>query len=134
MEKLNQIEDEAIDKLLRRYAKRPEGSTAVCEGFDPEVASLYIERVLTTTETARFEQHLSTCGPCRAGVVALSRLAQEDTAFATPKEAKVAAVAAPARFEGGVIDSRSERSASWLERVKALLLPLATPRFALAAI
>lgn len=122
-----------MDSLLRRCVKRQEQSAASCGEFDPEIASLYVERVLTEREVARFENHLSACSPCRQGVVLLTRLAQADVAVIDTtkvEEAAAATVVAAAKVEDRVVETQP----GLFDRLKALLLPLGTPRFALAAV
>ena len=126
MEKLNHIEDEAMDTLLQRYLRRQEGSEAICKEFDLETTTLYIERVLTDRESARFETHLSSCSPCRQTVVALTRLAQN--------EDQLAATATMGVKEARAGNQVFPLQPTWLDRLRSLLLPLATPRFALAAV
>ena len=101
-----------------------------CEEFDPEVAGLYIERLLSGRETARFEGHLSACTYCRQSVVSLAQLAQADAAFVPAAGEETAVVTPITRAGEQAVESRPV----WMDRVKALLLPLATPRFALAAV
>ena len=125
MEKLNQFEDEAMENLLHRYIKRQASAETICKEFDPDIASLYIERVLTATETTRFETHLVTCHPCRKEIVSLSRLAQSEL---------VAASTANHPAENEVVSLMPGRQASWLDHVKSLLLPLLSPKIALAAV
>ena len=125
MEKLNQFEDEAMENLLQRYIKRQENAETICKEFDPDIASLYIERVLTANETTRFETHLASCRPCRLEIVALTRLAQSEL---------VPAAATDRVAENEVVTLMPGRQPRWLDTMKALLLPLLSPKVALAAV
>src|ERR1051325_6044421 len=78
MEKSNHIEDQAIDHLLKSYVRQQRQPASVCAGFDPDLASLYLERVLAEAETSRYESHLSQGSPCRSSVVALARLIEQE--------------------------------------------------------
>lgn len=131
MEKLNQIEDEAVDILLRRYGRQQARSVASCEEFDPEIVSLYIERVLTAAETTRLESHLSGCRPCRQSIVMLTQLAQSETALIAAAASETTAAASG---NLPVITQADDSRRNWLAGLKALLLPLTTPRLALAAV
>ena len=125
MEKLNQFEDEAMENLLQRYIKRQENAETICKEFDPDIASLYIERVLTANETTQFETHLASCRPCRLEIVALTRLAQSE----------LVPVAATSRVaENEVVSLMPGRQQRWMDTVKALLLSLLSPKVALAAV
>lgn len=86
-------EKRAIDKLLGGRQGDP---AQICLEFDPDLANAYIEHSLTTTETSRYEQHLSACTHCRKSVVALSRMAAAEQAFAHPA-AKSLAIAGESR-------------------------------------
>ena len=55
-------EKRAIDKLLGGRQGDP---AQICLESDPDLANAYIEHSLTTTETSRYEQHLSACTHCR---------------------------------------------------------------------
>jgi hypothetical protein len=109
---------DAIDKLLRASGTRPGALPQVCREFDADLANAYVERSLTTTEIARYEQHLSACAPCRQSVVALVRMSAADPA-AAHSEARPVAFAEPRRER--LTDRRG-----WFG---ALL----TPRWAMAA-
>ncbi|HKS40401.1 MAG TPA: zf-HC2 domain-containing protein, partial [Blastocatellia bacterium] len=74
-------DDRAIDKLLGAQRARQGDPAQVCREFDPDLANAYIEHSLTTTETLRYEQHLSACTQCRKSVVMLSRMAVADPVF-----------------------------------------------------
>jgi hypothetical protein len=74
-------EDSAIDKLLGAQRARQGDPAQICREFDPDLANAYIEHSLTTTETTRYEQHMSACAHCRKSVVALSRMAVADPVF-----------------------------------------------------
>ena len=47
----------------------------LCREFDADLANAYVERSLTASETARYEQHLAACSPCRKSIIALTRMA-----------------------------------------------------------
>lgn len=102
-----QTEDKAIEKLLR--ARRI--TDAACRGFDPDLASAYVERSLTSTEQARYEIHLSECAGCRKTTVALMRSVEADKPDAV----------------------RRVEKPGWGDALKGLAVALATPRSAIAA-
>ena len=81
MEKSSNIEDQVMDNLLRSYIKQQRQPEINCQGFDPDLASLYLERLLTEKETSRYEIHLFECSPCRTSVVALARFAEQEIPF-----------------------------------------------------
>ncbi len=89
-------EDRAIDKLLGAQRARQGDPAQICREFDPDSANAYIEHSLTTTESSRYEQHLSACAHCRKSVVALSRMAVADPVF-SHTEVKSLALAGEAR-------------------------------------
>lgn len=135
MEKSGKIEDGVMDHLLQGFVKRQMKPDLNCESFDPDLASAYLERVMTEREQTRYESHLSDCTLCRKSVIALARLVEAEVA-----EVKVAAVAAAApaslnqsTVDGNTVKPVSETQANWLARLKAWLGVWATPRFALAA-
>jgi hypothetical protein len=72
-----------FEAALRRtlQSQRQPSSLATCPGFDPDLASAYLERSLNESATARYEDHLAGCSPCRTAVTALWRL-QPDQPFA----------------------------------------------------
>jgi hypothetical protein len=70
--------DNAIDRLLRSRVAKDRATMAPCAGFDPDLANAYIERVLDSGETSRYESHLSDCAPCRKAVAVLMRLAEPE--------------------------------------------------------
>ena len=91
-------EDRAIDKLLGAQRARQGDPAQICREFDPDLANAYIEHSLTTTQTTRYEQHLSACAHCRKSVVALSRMAVADPVF-SQTEVKSLALAGEARTD-----------------------------------
>jgi hypothetical protein len=131
MEKTGNIEDQVMDNLLRSYVKQQRLPEVTCGGFDPDLASLYLERVLAENETSRYEIHLSKCSPCRSSVVALARFAEQEipVALLTPIEDKQTINAAIEAEPKTVVES----SSNWLARLQALLSVFATPRYALAS-
>lgn len=132
MEKSANIEDQVMDNLLRSYIKQQKQPEINCAGFDPDLASLYLERVLTEKETARYEIHLSECSPCRSSVIALANFAEQEVplALVTPVKEKQAVVARVATETKAVEKS----NANWLEGLKRFLVLLMTPRYALGAV
>src|SRR2546423_14903167 len=78
IEKLNNSEDQAMHQLLKSFVKQQVKPELICEGFDADLASLYLEHVLTETETSRYEIHLFQCSPCRTSVIGLARLMEQE--------------------------------------------------------
>ncbi|MCI0485811.1 MAG: zf-HC2 domain-containing protein [Blastocatellia bacterium] len=111
-------EDRAIDNLLRSHIARRGKSASDCRGFDPDTASAYIEKGLTSAELARYEDHIAACAACRTNVIALWRMVEADAPSVE------SAAAAPASV---VATNRPSGFGSLLARARA-------PRFALAAI
>ncbi|MFN7946132.1 MAG: carboxypeptidase regulatory-like domain-containing protein [Blastocatellia bacterium] len=76
VERNNTVNDfsDDFEAALRRHLKRVNAVAETCAGFDPELASAYVENALGTTARARFENHLSDCAACRRHVVELFRL------------------------------------------------------------
>lgn len=76
VERNNTVNDfsDDFEAALRRHLKRVNAVAETCAGFDPELASAYVENALGTTARARFENHLSDCTACRRHVVELFRL------------------------------------------------------------
>ena len=70
---INDFSDE-FEAALRRHLKRVNAVAETCAGFDPELASAYVENALGTAARARFENHLSDCAVCRRHMVELFRL------------------------------------------------------------
>ncbi len=70
---INDFSDE-FEAALRRHLKRVNAVAETCAGFDPELASAYVENALGTAARARFENHLSECAVCRRHVVDRFRL------------------------------------------------------------
>ncbi len=133
MEKSGKIEDGVMDNLLQGFIKRQMQPDSTCEAFDPDLASAYLERVMTEREQSHYESHLSECAPCRKNVIALARLVEAEVT-----EVSVAAVAAgvPASLNEATAEANhfaSEEKAHWLGKLKGWFGLLATPRFALAA-
>jgi hypothetical protein len=92
MKMFPKTQDHAIDRLLRARGGSPsDKSSQACRTFDPDLANAYVERSLTANETARYEQHLAVCSPCRKAIIVLTRMAAADLETAQPD--KVAAVA-----------------------------------------
>ncbi len=87
-------EDRVIDNLLRANTKGRGGLNQACREFDPDLANAYIERSLTATERAGYEQHLSDCHSCRSSVVVLSRMVEAESAPAVA----ALSVREPSRF------------------------------------
>src|SRR4051794_1375804 len=108
-------QDHAIDRLLGAERARLSEPARTCREFDPNLANAYVERSLTTTEIARYEQHLSECAGCRKSIVALARMAEADPVFSRA-EAKSFSLAG--QRQGGV---------------KRLLGAMSAPQWAMAA-
>ncbi|MBI3650355.1 MAG: zf-HC2 domain-containing protein [Acidobacteria bacterium] len=132
MEKSNHIEDTAINQLLQSYFKQQPPTEFHCEGFDADIASLYLERVLTAPETSRYEIHLFQCSPCRFNVIALARLMEQEVPAIIS-----AAAEEPAAIHTTIATEQASSSATrngFAERLKGWLGLLTTPGFALAAV
>lgn len=105
-------QDHTIDRLLRAQGGGAGKASPLCREFDADLANAYVERGLTASETASFEQHLAACSPCRKSIIALTRMAQADQATA--------------RTDTAVGPTQE----SWIQRWRGAL---ATPRWAMAA-
>jgi HAMP domain-containing protein len=64
--------DKVIGQLLRAEIRRGPGSG--CADFDPDEASAYIDRALSTIEQKAYEAHLASCHVCRTAIVRLAAL------------------------------------------------------------
>lgn len=132
MEKSANIEDQVMDNLLRSYIKQQKQPEINCDGFDPDLANLYLERVLTEKETGRYEIHLSECSPCRSSVVALAHFAEQEVPLALVASAKEKqAVVAPIAGETKAVE---KSNANWLAGLKGFFALLMIPRYALGAV
>ena len=122
--------DRAIDKLLGAQRAGQGVPAQICREFDPDLANAYIEHSLTTTETARYEQHLSACAHCRKSVVVLSRMAAADPVF-SHTEVKSLALAGDARTGVrrwfGVLSAPQWAMAATAVLVIAISLPFLLP-------
>ncbi|HLG14023.1 MAG TPA: zf-HC2 domain-containing protein [Blastocatellia bacterium] len=65
-----------MDNLLRVHLGRRAEGKPNCAGFDSDLANAYVEHRLSVAEVTRYEGHLSSCAPCRTGVVALARMCE----------------------------------------------------------
>lgn len=132
MEKSANIEDQVMDNLLRSYIKQQKQPEINCDGFDPDLANLYLERVLTEKETGRYEIHLSECSPCRSNVIALAQFAEQEVPLALVASAKAKqAIVAPIADETRAVE---KSNANWFEGLKGFFALLMTPRYALGAV
>jgi hypothetical protein len=132
MEKSTNIEDQAIDQLLKSFIRQPSKPEATCEGFDADLASLYLERVLTQIETSRFEIHLFQCSPCRTSIIALARLMEQEVPLEIRESSEeTQAIHASVAQESKVV---RESKITIAERLKSFLGLLATPRLALPVV
>lgn len=77
---------EEFETMLRQHVLRSGGRSSSCAGFEPEMASAYLEDALGKSARLRYEDHLSGCADCRRGVIELRRLMPE---------AEIAPLAAP---------------------------------------
>src|ERR1044072_6667063 len=84
MKMFPKMQDHTIDRLLRAQSGGSGKELPLCREFDADLANAYVERSLTTHETARYEQHLAACSPCRKSIITLTRMAQADVAAARP--------------------------------------------------
>lgn len=57
--------DSQLDKALRSHLKNSPHNVVKCEGFDPDLATAYVERTLGNLELNRYESHLADCKSCR---------------------------------------------------------------------
>jgi hypothetical protein len=87
MKMFPKTQDHTIDRLLRTQGSRSGKESPLCREFDADLASAYVERSLTASETARYEQHLAACSPCRKSIVALTCMAQADQVAARTETA-----------------------------------------------
>src|SRR5438132_13321787 len=78
MKMFPKTQDHTIDRLLRARGGGSGKDSRLCREFDADLANAYVERSLTASETARYEQHLAACSPCRKSMIALTRMAQAD--------------------------------------------------------
>ena len=83
----NNLEPE-FEARLKAHIKMQSDIT-VCEGFDFDTASAYLEHTLQAKASTLYEEHLAACAACRSQVVELSRL--------KPAENVVASAVAPVR-------------------------------------
>src|ERR1044071_5586476 len=82
MKMFPKTQDHTIDRLLGAQGGGSAKESPPCREFDADLANAYVERSLTTHETARYEQHLAACSPCRKSIITLTRMAQADVAAA----------------------------------------------------
>ncbi|MBI4853237.1 MAG: hypothetical protein HY819_15710 [Acidobacteria bacterium] len=62
----NEQMDLQIDKLLRNHLKNNQVEKAVkCQGFDPDLATAYAEKILSNVALKNYEGHLAACKNCR---------------------------------------------------------------------
>lgn len=62
----NEQMDLQIDELLRKHLKNSLAEKAVkCDGFDPDLATAYAERALSSLALKTYENHLALCINCR---------------------------------------------------------------------
>ncbi|HJQ27025.1 MAG TPA: zf-HC2 domain-containing protein [Blastocatellia bacterium] len=106
-------QDQTIDRLLAAQGRAPDNAASLCSTFDADLASAYVERRLSASETTGFEAHLVACPPCRKAIIALTRMA---LAEAEPARTDVAVERPPA-----------------VSPVRRWLGVLATPQWAVAA-
>ena len=69
---INNLEPE-FEARLKAHIKT-QSATAVCEGFDFDTASAYLEHTLQAKASTLYEEHLAACAACRSQLVELSRL------------------------------------------------------------
>lgn len=67
MRAFGKSEDKAFDRLVRAELTRHDAA-AHCGGFDPDLASAYLEGALKGAEITRYEGHLAGCSGCRAAI------------------------------------------------------------------
>ena len=106
-------QDHTIDRLLATQGRGPGNAASLCSTFDADLASAYVERRLSASETAGVEAHLAACPPCRKAIIALTRMA---LAEAEPARTDVAVGRTPA-----------------VSPLRRWLGPFATPQWAMAA-
>jgi Putative zinc-finger len=113
MKMFPKMQDHTIDRLLRAQSGGSGKELPLCRQFDADLANAYIEHSLTSAETARYEQHLAACAPCRKSIVVLTRMARPDE------------VVAPA--------ATAVRQTQGAPRVRRWLGALTAPQWAMAA-
>lgn len=64
-----------FDNLLRKVSAKP---PVDCGGFDPDLATAYLEKKLSAKERASYQNHLSACAPCRRMITQLAELFQPE--------------------------------------------------------
>src|SRR5437763_13122290 len=87
MKMFPKTQDHTIDRLLGAPGGGQRKPSPPCREFDADLANAYVERRLTASETAGFEQHLAACSPCRKSIVALTRMAQAEVGTARTDKA-----------------------------------------------
>jgi Putative zinc-finger len=85
MKMFPKTQDHTIDRLLAAQGGAPGNVASLCSTFDADLASAYVERQLSASETAGYEVHLASCPPCRKTIIALTRLALAESAAARPE-------------------------------------------------
>src|SRR5947207_5385959 len=113
MKMFPKTQDHTIDRLLAAQGGAPGNVASLCSTFDADLASAYVERQLSASETAGYEAHLASCPPCRKTIIALTRLALAESAAARPEMVRGHAPA--------------------VSPVRRWLATLATPQWAMAA-
>src|SRR5262245_2780825 len=65
MEGFKQDQIDKIDRLLRRRLSARSKQPLSCNGFDPDLATAYVEKALSPSEQQSYQLHLSECHKCR---------------------------------------------------------------------
>jgi hypothetical protein len=133
MEKSGNIEDQVMDHLLRNFIKQQSPPESTCQGFDPDLASLYLERVLTEKEAARYETHLYECTICRTSVVSLAHFSEQEISLALTSPVKEPQPL-PAAVTGEAGSTPPQPGTDWFAPLKQFLALLTIPRYALGAV
>lgn len=91
--------EQKFDALLRNSVRKTATpQTMNCSGFDPDTASAYLEKSLSTTALTAFEEHLVGCSSCRKHLIELSRLMP--TEVLTAENSAKERIVAPGKLAG----------------------------------
>ncbi|HUK89237.1 MAG TPA: hypothetical protein VLZ81_02470 [Blastocatellia bacterium] len=118
-------EDKVVDRLLRGEARRQRPSVReICKDFDPDLATAYLERNLSSARRTLYESHLIDCHFCRTAIAGLAAL--DGAAIAAPyKDLAASEPEQPAPVPLG-----SSSRPTWVERFATAFL---TPQWITAA-
>lgn len=77
--------DLQIDNLLRKHLK-DNPQNVECEGFDPDLASAYAEKTLSTAILENYQNHLIACQNCRQMTTQYLLMFGEEVAIKDPEQ------------------------------------------------